>query len=510
MTAQVTLPDPARTSVEGWTRAVSARLVPELVRAEPRRLRLMRANLVSAVDGAQGDEKSDALQGAVVAFTTVIDAWSRYALVQQEADHLKLAPDTTTTRLLEEAVRNPGLPQQALARKARTSSEVASRRGGVLERSGLITRRRAGKERHWTVTPRGRRALALLSTESEDRPDSPRSPISSLSGGCNCEPLPTVGVLKKNLRTRGVPDNYLRHFRIDPKRDEALSDFSVAALSRVYGNEIGFAKEPELVGAIRFKRAKNARPESAETLLPWLTYCGRTIVESCPDLKAMEPPHPSAIREQLDMWKDGPVQRVEQLASLLWSAGFIVLPTRFSSRFDGAFFEHQGRGVVIVNQQKQHLKWLNTVLHEIGHATQSPTEPIAEAFADAWATDPNLERGADRYAVEAVIGETEGLVEEVLRLVAGGLEKGKAARFVARHAKAPKEAVAWHAAMELKARGEDAKGWFSLATRFDYTEPDPLTLWHDALRQRLQQRHFSEVDVSLLGWWLNPIEGDPL
>ena len=519
MTAAICFPEVtnlagSRGDLDGWAREVSAQLVPELLDGDIGRLRKVRKDLVTRWLKAESEGESDTLQGALLAFTTLVDAWTHHSSMPEQFASLQVSSGSVTERLLRAAAHSDSLPQQDLAAEAGTSPEVVSRRGSVLEAAGLVLRRRVGKERHWSITPRGRRALAGV----EVRPDPSAAPPdlqedtdigSSLDRE---EHVPTTVVdLVAVLRKRKTSVSLLRHFGIDPESHTDVPPEAYRRLTSVYAGDSAWA-ESGPPAASGFKRLSNARHDTASIVFPWLAYCGRAFIDACDDLPPMSPPKASEIRSQIGGARLSPHERIARLFEVLWSHGLLVLPTRFQSGVDGAFIPHDGRGVVVVNHRaRQHLKWLNTTLHEVGHAYEQPDTTVTEDTSGAWEIVPDIEEAANRFAVTALLGEDQDIASRVLSDVGRGADRAGTIRRVARNFDVPKEAVAWHVAMTVSSQSaQDAGPWFALAVKLDWTEPDPLELWHGELQHRLRGRRFDARDRSLCEWWLTPFKGDPL
>jgi hypothetical protein len=62
-------------------------------------------------------------------------------------------------RLLETLVHRPGITSQELADLLSVDKTEISRTGGRLVDAGLARRRKAGRNAHWEITPRGRHSL---------------------------------------------------------------------------------------------------------------------------------------------------------------------------------------------------------------------------------------------------------------------------------------------------------------------------------------------------------------
>lgn len=90
-----------------------------------------------------------------------------------------VAPGTHAYRFLRALVDDPGCTGKQLAAHLRVDATEISRVGSKLETSGLVRKVRVGREKRWSITPRGVTALNLTEQLSSRPGEMPRRRVDS-------------------------------------------------------------------------------------------------------------------------------------------------------------------------------------------------------------------------------------------------------------------------------------------------------------------------------------------
>jgi predicted transcriptional regulator len=85
----------------------------------------------------------------------------------------RLEPGSHAHRFLEAVDAHPGLMSGTIEALLNLRPDVVSRIGRRLRDEELVHQRRAGRHKHWDITPRGRQVLAAASRAQEPADDAP-------------------------------------------------------------------------------------------------------------------------------------------------------------------------------------------------------------------------------------------------------------------------------------------------------------------------------------------------
>lgn len=158
-------------ALDGWIRTCASAVVAGMLDVEHDTIQSIRRELLAAESQARSaDDDNEALRGAITAFVSLVDAWGRVNQIEEDAEGLLRQPTSVVVRLLRAVAGGHSRSQKELAEEVETAPAVVSRYGRDLELNGLIVRRRAGKERHWELSPRGRRVVTLIDRSANASP----------------------------------------------------------------------------------------------------------------------------------------------------------------------------------------------------------------------------------------------------------------------------------------------------------------------------------------------------
>lgn len=185
----------------------------------------------------------------------------------------------------------------------------------------------------------------------------------------------------------------------------------------------------------------------------------------------------------------------------VWSLGVPVLPLADRAGFHGACWRVGGRNAIVLAQQARvPARWLMDLLHETGHAAQSPeeseravveTEDILESHIDS-----EDEEDARLYAEEIIFGGRSDEIAEKCVQRARFIEGlSRVVPEVARQEGAPADALAYFIAYRLT---EEGKNWWGAATNLQQRGIDPWQIAREVLLVHADLSVLNECDRTLL------------
>ena len=324
--------------------------------------------------------------------------------------------------------------------------------------------------------------------------------------------LPSWYQLARRLESVGL-DRALLTQRIAPAAARAGHDdastilLSVAArLGRIFGWDLrevlSEAPEPSLRpgAADAFDPARLASERRLKTYTAYARYLVVQTLRATPDLKACRvPDSPFLLRSLLEARGGLTLQAAVVCA---WDLGIPVLPLSDPGGFQAAYWRHEGRGAVVLNQQhRTQPQWLFDLLHALRYASEFPEQPEREAV-DVPPEDPSRrgapeEERANRFAGEVLLGENPaGLFNLVWEKSAGnvGLLK-KAVEFVARRKGVEVAPLACYVAHSLSERGI---GWWAAAASLQPHQDDPWVLCRNIYLSRTDLSRLEPLDRDLV------------
>lgn len=328
--------------------------------------------------------------------------------------------------------------------------------------------------------------------------------VTLLDGSSTEEPLPSVSKLLGFLESQGLPRDFVKTrlapTALDAKTNSPISVLSLASrIGRVFGHDVPdfslaaspglVSSEPLLVGA--FKTGRRSQETKLTAYAAYAHYLALQTLRATPRLPLKPSPDTPATLRSMIAERGG---SFEATVSCAWDLGIPVLPLADSGAFHGAYWRHQGRGVVVLKQRHRKVAiWWFDLLHELRHAAEEPNEPDRERIELSPTAQERRqsveEQAANDFAAEVLFGD---VAERLITLVMAK-SQGKPALFkrtvelVARRENVDVGALAYYVAHAAQAHGID---WWGTATALQAGDRDPWMICRD--------EYLARVDLSLL------------
>lgn len=290
------------------------------------------------------------------------------------------------------------------------------------------------------------------------------------------------------------------------------ADLAVRAASSV-GQVFGFTSsdifgpgplelQREAAATARLKVAVTANEPRLVAYAIYANYLARLVLQATAGSELRPIPTNAAECRQAILHAYGEV-RFDTVLRLVWDLGIPVLPLSDPGAFHGALWRMRGRNVIVLKQRtSSSSRWLVDLLHELGHAGQSPEVPefgvIDETETIRGWKASSIEEEAVWFAIDVALGgQAEDLAHECARRSGGDAKRLKTVvAAVARRADVDVGVLADYMAFRLDLDGSDS--WWGTATNLQPQGDDPLGEARSVLWERVDLDSLSRFDQDLL------------
>lgn len=329
--------------------------------------------------------------------------------------------------------------------------------------------------------------------------------------------LPSAGVslegLQRRLRSVGFDKDFIQE-KLLPKavREGGIHDagalLAASRIGRVFGWTPAaiFGAAPlvpgrDAIAAARLRVSANAREMHTTAYAVYAHYLCLLALDATRHLQPR--PVPSSGREVYDavVAKYG-AMNYEHAVRYVWSLGIPVLPLDDAGAFSGACWRTGGRNAICLKHRTPFTaRWLDILLHELGHSGQEPGQPefavIEEGDALIDRRDTPEEKAAVRYAWDAALGgRAEELAQKSVAAARGKLQLLKqAVHDVARREGVAVDLLSNYLAYRLSIQGEK---WWSTATALQPAGQNPWQVARDVFLENARLGDLAEPDRELL------------
>jgi transcriptional regulator with XRE-family HTH domain/Zn-dependent peptidase ImmA (M78 family) len=398
----------------------------------------------------------------------------------------------------EEDARRIGLRIRALRESRGISSKELAERAGIAPQS--LSRIENG--RHDVVLTTLQRILAAMGCSLRDLVPNNHS-------------KPSIQVLLNRLDSVGVDRDFVfkrlvRETKPEPWNEhaaESLVSTVAKAVSRVYGwsidsllGEKALTLDAASLGIARFKKFSRTKEIQATAYALYVHWVALLAIQASPPigLKGMQIA-PRALRKDLeDHYGELTFQT---LLSYAWEHGIVVLPLSDAGMFHGACWKIQDRIAIVLKQKTLYqARWLFDLAHELGHALIHLSEAyptILELETISPFADDQEEQQASDFAQELLFrGPAEDLAKVSVDRARGNMRMLKRAVVeVAVERGVPTDWLANYLAFRLSMQGQN---WWGAANNLQVSDPSPLAIAREELRQRIDMDRLNPDDRQIL------------
>jgi transcriptional regulator with XRE-family HTH domain/Zn-dependent peptidase ImmA (M78 family) len=283
-------------------------------------------------------------------------------------------------------------------------------------------------------------------------------------------------------------------------------------LTEVFGN-LALELDSRAMGVARFKLPARVDKKVIAAYTTYAYYLGKLALRSTAYLeKKTIPNNPEEIRNTI-VSNYGSIT-FENTLNYVWSLGIPVLPLADVGNFHGAFWRVQGHNVIVL-KQRVHFpgRWLNDLLHELGHAKQHP-EASELAIIDTEDVLLNTseraeeEEDAQLFAEEVIFGvddRVEEITDRCVKQARGSVENLKSVvPQVANKEKVPVDALANYIAYRLSLQN---KNWWGAATNLQNKNINSWEIARKVFLEKVDLNVLDEMERALLTQALVDIGG---
>jgi len=324
--------------------------------------------------------------------------------------------------------------------------------------------------------------------------------------------LKEIGLDKDLLYNRILPPQIAAHLQ-EIKKDTIIDSLGLEAvdyLSSIYPltpDKILSAQPIELslagLGNVRFKLRKRFRENFTAAYTFYAHYLALLVLQASRDLPIEKlPTDPYEIRKKI-LERFGSLT-LKNAIRYVWSLGVPVILLNDAGAFQGAFFQEEGRGIILLKSRtKSHARWQFDLFHEFWHASlhqsQKGNQIIEiEDFSDLKSGSISKEeQEASLFAGAVLLGRSpDKLVRMCLKEADNDLVKLKqAVKKVARIEDVPVDVLANCVAFRLSQEGHD---WWGPAENLQEQKTDVPEIVKDTLLEYVNLDTISQLDLELL------------
>jgi transcriptional regulator with XRE-family HTH domain len=326
--------------------------------------------------------------------------------------------------------------------------------------------------------------------------------------------------LAAKLRQVGLERDFLLS-RLLPSVDSARADGSApgadetnlvtktaSIMSRIFGwttdalfNPAPLSLPHFAAATARFKMPAKRAQQTTTLYAAYANYLAVVVLNGSNGLpRSPIPLDPKTFRQMIiTQYGELSLQSVLRFA---WDLGIPVLPLKDRGTFHGACWRYDGRNVIVLKQNSQHLaRWLFDVIHELFHAGQNPGSSTLEVVE---ADETSAERrnspeeiAASQFAGAVVLdGAAESLAEECVTAARGSVERLKrVVPAIAKRHDIDVGSLANYMAFRLSWQGIN---WWGAAANLQNGKGDPWAIARDIFLERFPFAIETEIDRQLL------------
>lgn len=323
-------------------------------------------------------------------------------------------------------------------------------------------------------------------------------------GSATAGPLIDERKMVRALQGKGLDTAFLKRRLRPPSEGVGVVVDFAARVGRVYGwrpsdvlaGELGGFESSALAASFKLQDGREqARTDAYTVYSHYLALLSTDCASQHPI--GTVPIDPLALRAEV-IGSTGTVE-FAKLLDFTWRAGIIVLPLSDPGVFDAALWRVRGRNVVVLKQSNRSTsRWKYDLLHEIGHAIESPEELDLAVVEDIGSTGTSAsEAAANRFAGDVLLdGMAEEIAEEVVSRAKGKVQLLKAAvPLVAEDYDIDQADLANYLARRLSSQKID---WWGAATNLQHQDDDPFEVCRTRFLSECDLHALSHLDADLL------------
>ena len=198
----------------------------------------------------------------------------------------------------------------------------------------------------------------------------------------------------------------------------------------------------------------------------------------------------------------------ESLARYAWDSGILIVPLFDAGQFHGACWLIGQRPAIVLKQRLDYdSRWAFDLGHELCHVVRHLDEgdPVIVEFDEIGVADDDEEREASEFAGAVLLGDPEGLVQEVVRRAGGfGPALKHSVPIVAQQAGVDVGVLANYLAYRLQEEPSFDFNWWPVAADLQRGARTAPLIARDMLLERVRWERLTPNDAAILRAALAP------